>query len=206
MEVITRFPSDDDASTASENGEFELPPKYSNVPTPLPVSFIPTPTRAFREHRKRLKALVQPGLPRSAVLAAGPAPVPIPIPIPVPALPGARVLMWKQDPSVGEIGIRKAYLPNHVFAGPSDSRVRIEGLPAVVPNAFGDLIATPGTEAFDAIHTFAVVRETLTMYQRARGGAVMPWQWNSGGNTDALQVFPHAGVTMNAYYSRDEKG
>ena len=203
MEVITRFPSTDNASTTSENGESELPPKYSNVPIPLPVSFVPTPTQAFREHRKRLRALVQPGLPRIAPLAAGP--VPVPIPIPVPALPGARVLMWKQDPSVGEIGIRKAYLPNHVFAGPSDSRIRIEGLPPVVPNAFGDLIATPGTDAFDAIHTFAMVRETLTMYQRARGGAVLPWEWNTGGNTDPLHVFPHAGVTMNAFYSRSDK-
>jgi len=74
-----------------------------------------------------------------------------------------------------------------------------------VPNAFGDLIATPGTDAFDAVHTFAVVRETLTMYQRARAGAVLPWQWNTGGNTDPLHVFPHAGVTMNAFYSRNEK-
>ena len=114
-----------------------------------------------------MKALVQPGMPRSAALAAGPSPIPIPIPIPpFPFFTGARVLMWKQDPTVGEIGVRKAFLPNHVFAGPSDSRIRIEGLPQVVPNVFGDLIATPGTDAFDAIHTFAVVRETLTMYQR----------------------------------------
>jgi hypothetical protein len=205
MEVITRFPGADNDSSTSENAQFELPPKYSNVSIPLPVSFVPTPTEAFREHRKKLKALVQPGLPRSAALAAGPAPVPIPIPIPVPALPGARVLMWKQDPSVGEIGVRKAYLPNHVFAGPSDSRIRIEGLPQVVPNTFGDLIATPGTDAFDAIHTFAVVRQTLTMYQRARGGAVLPWQWNTAGNVDPLHVFPHAGVTMNAFYDRSAK-
>ena len=99
MEVITRFPSTDNASTTSENGESELPPKYSNVPIPLPVSFVPTPTQAFREHRERLKALVQPGLPRNAALGAEPLPVPIPIPVPLPG--GSRALMWKQDPSVG---------------------------------------------------------------------------------------------------------
>jgi len=66
--------------------------------------------------------------------------------------------------------VPNAYLPNHVFAGPSDSRIRIEGLPQVVPNAFGDLIATPGTDAFDAVHTFAVVRETLTMLRGRRRG------------------------------------
>jgi hypothetical protein len=94
-------------------------------------------------------------------VAAGPSPIPLPI--------GARVLMWKQDPQVGEIGIRKAFLPNPISAGPRDSRIKIEGLPQVVPNAFGDLIVTPGTPAFDAVHTFAVVRETLTLYQRSSG-------------------------------------
>jgi hypothetical protein len=206
MASVTLMPGVSDVSSAGENGESMLPPKHSNVPLSLPPSFVPMPTQASREHRKRMKALVQPGQPRLALLAAEPVPAPIPIPIPIPIpLPGARVLMWKQDPSVGEIGIRKAYLPTHVFAGPSDSRIRIEGLPPVVPNSFGDLIAAPGTDAFDAIHTFSVVRQTLTMYQRAKGGAVLPWQWNTGGNTDPLHVFPHAGVTMNAFYSRADK-
>jgi hypothetical protein len=138
--------------------------------------------------------------------AAGPIPIPVPIPpFPIP-LPGARVLLWKQDPSVGEIGIRKAYLPAHVFAGPKDSRIAITGLPTVTPNVFGDLIESPGTDAFDSVHTFAVVRQTLTMYQRALGSpAPLPWQWNTGTNTDPLSVFPHAGVTMNAFYSRSAK-
>jgi hypothetical protein len=188
----------------TQDDEPALPPKYSNALTPIPVAFVPTPTRSFREHRKMLKALVQPGVPRSATtVAAGPSPIPIPLPLPLPI--GARVLMWKQDPQVGEIGIRKAFLPSPISAGPRDSRIQIEGLPQVVPNAFGDLIATPGTPAFDAVHTFAVVRETLTLYQRARGGTVLPWQWNTAGNTDPLHVFPHAGVTMNAFYSRSEK-
>jgi hypothetical protein len=114
--------------------------------------------------------------------------------------------MWKQDPSVAEIGIRKAYLPGHVFVGPRDARIVIQGLPPVNPNALGDFIVSPADiNAFDAVHTFAVVRETLTMYQRNRGGAQLPWQWNSATNTDPLNVFPHAGVTMNAFYSRGEK-
>src|ERR1700712_4068902 len=37
------------------------------------------------------------------------------------------------------------------------------------------------------------------------GGAPLPWQWNGPGNTDPISVFPHAGVTANAYYSRNEK-
>jgi hypothetical protein len=112
--------------------------------------------------------------------------------------------MWKQDPSVQEIGIRKAFLPGHIFAGPRDARIVTQGLPPVTPNVFGDLIETPGTDPFDAVHTFAVVRETLNLYQRVLGTAVL-WQWNTAGNTDVLNVFPHAGVTMNAFYSREEK-
>ncbi len=166
-----------------------------------PVWSVPTPTREYREHRKVSKLIRQPAMP----------PVPIPIPIPLP-LPGARVLVWKQDPSVAEIGVRKAYLPGHVFTGPRDARIinGTPGLSPVSPNAFGDLIQTPGTDAFDAVHTFAVVRQTLTMYQRARAvgptPAPLPWQWNSPTNTDPLSVFAHGlPDTMNAFYNRNEK-
>lgn len=75
----------------------------------------------------------------------------------------------------------------------------------MIPNVLGDLIAAPGSEAFDAIHTFAVVRQTLTMFQRALFPTSAPWQWNSRGNTDPIEVYPRAGETMNAYYSRKER-
>ncbi len=159
------------------------------------VTQVPTPTDEYRRHRKTMKATVQPGKP-----------VLIPIPIPRP-LPGARVLIYKQDPSVGEIGIRKSYLPGHIFAGPKDARI-INGTPGispVSPNLFGDFIQTPGTDAFDAVHAFSVVRQTLTMYQRALTGPV-PWQWNNASNTDPISVFPHGlPDTMNAFYSRNAK-
>lgn len=161
----------------------------------VPVAFVPTPTDEFRRHRKLFKATVQPGTPAPAIR----------IPIPIPRRVGARALIWKQDPTVGEIGIRKVFLPNFVSAGPRDARINIQGMPTVVPNVFGDLIETPGTDAFDSIHTFAVVRQTLSMYQRALHPNPVRWQWNGLTNTEPLSVFPHAGVTMNAYYSRTEK-
>jgi hypothetical protein len=106
---------------------------------------------------------------------------------------------------VGEIGIRKSFLPGFVRTGPRDARITIQGLAAVSANTFGDFIQTPGTDEFDAVHTFSVVRQTLTMYQRALAsvGNPVPWQWNSAANTDPLSVFPH-GIpnTMNAFYSR----
>lgn len=162
----------------------------------LPVSYVPTPTREYRSHRKFVRTTVEPGAPS--------APTDIPA---APVLPGVRALIWKQDPSVAEIGIRKVYLPGNVLPGPRDARIAngVPGISPVSPNALGDYITTPGTDAFDAIHTFAVVRQALTMYQRALNGQV-PWQWNTGGNTDPLQVFPHGlPNTQNAFYSRTQK-
>jgi len=171
----------------------------------LPVSFVPVPTDEYRRHRKMLKALVQPGRPTARS----------PLPAPAPAAPGqagSRVLIWKQDPSVNEIRVRRAYLPGVVLAGPRDGRIAsgAPGIPPVSPNVFGDYIQSPGTDAFDAVHTYAVVRQTLTMYQRALavGGtpAPLPWAWNGSGNTEPLSVFPHGlPDVINAFYSRGQK-
>src|SRR6476469_8996796 len=80
---------------------------------------------------------------------------------------GTRVMMWKQDPSVSEIGMRKVYLPNKVLDGPRDEKIMIKGLSLVLADKTGDFIETKDSQSFDAVHTFTVVRQTLTMYQRA---------------------------------------
>jgi hypothetical protein len=72
-------------------------------------------------------------------------------------------------------------------------------------NANGDFIFGAGTPELDCAHTFAVTRQTLTMYERALGGKHIPWPWNTGGNTDAITVSPRAGVGQNAFFSRSEK-
>lgn len=165
-----------------------------------PVAMVPTPTREYRTYRKLVKATVQPGAPVAAAAVALPAATPTPI--------GARALIWKQDPATSEIGLRKVFLPGNIVAGPRDARIAngSPGIPPVTPNAFGDLIQTPGTDPFDAVQVFAVVRQTLSMYQRAFGGTALPWQWNSSTNTDPLSTFPHGlPDTMNAFYSRGDK-
>jgi len=181
-----------------------LPPELvSDGHPPLPVGYVPTPSAPYRQHRKAAQALLQPGKPRIGL--AGVEPVPMPYAF------GARVLMWKQDPSVAEIGTRKAFLPGIVLDGPRDARIvsGVPGIAPVSPNAFGDFVTMPDTPQFDAVHTFAVVRQTLTMYQRAlsSAGAAMPlpWQWNSSIDTAPLQVFPHGlPNVMNAFYSRSQ--
>lgn len=174
----------------------------------VPLS-IPTPSIQYRQRRRQVKVAT----------ATQPAFAPAPTAAPPEAaaaataalvVPGARVLTWKQDPSVQEIGIRKSYLPGPVLPGPRDARIAVgAGVPVVTPNVFGDLIATPGTDAFDTVHTYAVVRQTLTMYQRARNNgtspAPLPWQWNTVTLLEPLKIFPKAGNNMNALYSRNER-
>lgn len=152
---------------------------------------VPDPTAAYLERFR---------IPR-------PIPHPIPIPIPLPLLLGVRVLIWKQDPTVNEPGIRTAYVPGLVLNGPTDGRIttQLAGVTPVARNANADFIFTAGTPEFDCAHTYTVVRQTLTMWQRLRGGAAIPWAWNTAGNTDRLTVHPRAGVTPNAYYSRTQK-
>jgi hypothetical protein len=164
----------------------------------LEASFVPTPTREYLTTRAR-DEIVARVVSKEAIKLPTPS---------IPKLPlffGARALIYKQDPSVGEIGIRKVYLPGYVATGPRDSRIEIQGAGPATHNQLGDFIESPGTSAFDAVHTFAVVRQTLTMYQRAMNAAPLPWQWNSSSNTAPIQVLPRAGVTMNAYYSRSQK-
>jgi hypothetical protein len=166
-----------------------------------PVSYVPTPSAPYRAHRKAAQLLTQPGRPRAKLVE----------PVPLPFAFGARVLMWKQDPSVSEIGTRKAFLPGIVLDGPRDARI-LSGQPGIAevsPNAFGDFVTTPDTPQFDAVHTFAVVRQTLTMYQRALSKVgdqlPLPWHWNSSVDTAPLQLFPYGlPNTMNAFYSRSQ--
>lgn len=135
------------------------------------------------------------------------APIPVPIPIPIPLIAGSKFLIWKQDPTVLDPGIRLSFIPSVVLDGPRDSRITTQ-LTAITPvhaNINRDFIFTPGSPEFDCAHAFAIVRETLTMFQRTRGGAPLPWAWNVGGNTDPMKVFPRAGVTPNAFYSRGAK-
>jgi hypothetical protein len=75
----------------------------------------------------------------------------------------------------------------------------------VVRSATGDFIYPANSPEGDCAHTFAVVRQTLTMYERARGGTPCPWVWNQGGNTDPLTTRPRGFAGANAFYSRNGK-
>jgi len=137
-----------------------------------------------------------------------PSPIPRPIPIPWPFLFGSRFLTWKQDPSVGIFGRRISFIPGLVLNGPRDARLNtlLPGTTPVVRNISGDfLIADPNAPESDCAHGFAVVRQTLSMFERLRGGAKIPWAWNTASNTSVLTVHPRGFVGANAFYSRNEQ-
>jgi hypothetical protein len=124
-----------------------------------------------------------------------------------PPVLGSRMRIWKQDPSVKGIELpRTVYIHTQVNDGPSDSQITIEGIAPVTADVNRDFLLNPvaNAPAFDAVHTYTIVRQVLTMYQRVLKKK-LDWQWNTGGNKEVIQVYPHAGETENAYYSRDEK-
>lgn len=194
----------------------------------VPAGFVPTPTREFNTASARKSAArqtVRPALELVRSTDAADAKTDeakgskkvglkvvikdhIPSPLPNPSqqliLFGSRALIYKQDPSVAEIGIRKVLLRGLISAGPKTSRIVMAGVAPVAPNSMSDFIQTPGTEAFDTVQGFSVVHQALIMCQRALGGSIK-WQWNTGANVDPITVSPRAGVTQNAFYSRTEK-
>ncbi len=90
---------------------------------------------------------------------------------------GSRMYVYKQDPSIKEPGLRSTFIPSEVLKGPKDQLVRIADVPEITPDENGDflidLVEDKQTNLdklrlqFDAVHTFAVCRQVLTMYERA---------------------------------------
>jgi len=120
---------------------------------------------------------------------------------------GSKVRMWKQDPSVTQLGIRTAYIPTDVENGPKDQDIVIEGMGNIIKDEDGDFLYDPilSPIEFDAIHTYTVVRQVITMYRRAlnRNSITQNFNWQWG--PDPIKVYPRAGVEPNAYYSRMEQ-
>ncbi len=137
----------------------------------------------------------------------GPSPIPIPVPRPLPLFRGSRFMIWKQDPTVATLGRRLTFIPRRILNGPQDARITtyLAGTTPVIRSASGDFIFPANAPEADCAHTFAVVRETLTLYERKGGGTVIPWAWNRSGNVDRLTVHPRGFAGANAFYSRNAK-
>lgn len=121
---------------------------------------------------------------------------------------GSKVKIWKQDPSVQNAGIRTAYISTEVDHGPQDADIAIRGMPHVISNSNNDFLFDPmeNPMEFDAVHTFTVVRQVLTVFRRAlnRTGVTQNFDWQWGDNAP-INVFPRAGLEANADYRRSHK-
>lgn len=173
----------------------------------LPVGLVPTPTHEYNQTfdlRQLRRQSVRPALKLVRAADADEAAPAGAAAAPQPVLFGSRALIYKQDPSVQEIGIRKVLLRGALQAGPRSARISLQGVAPVAANTMNDFIQAPGTEGFDAVHTFAVAHQALAMCQRAVG-APIKWQWNGAGDSTPIEVFPHAGQTQNAFYSRTSR-
>ncbi len=134
-------------------------------------------------------------------------PSPFPIPHTLPFLFGSRFVIWKQDPSVKALGRRLTYVPGLVLNGPRDARIdtALQGATPVHRHASGDFTFRADTPEADCAHTFAVARQTLTMFERALAGTRIPWAWNSPNNATVITVHPRGFASANAFYSRNGK-
>lgn len=190
---MTAIPHAPSTQTAVEPST--TPERVNGQTIDLTGMCIPEPTAAFE---RSLQVRGARAVPRR---------LPTPIPRPIPLIAGSRTLIWKQDPSVTNPGVRLVLIPGLVLNGPQDTRLTtvLAGTTPVTRNANGDFVFPPGTAEFDCAHAYAVVQMTLAMYQRSNGGTSIPWAWNTGSNTDVLQIHPRAGVTPNAFYSRSQK-
>ncbi len=162
----------------------------------LEPEVVPQPTFEFEQRLRQEQATV-----------SRPLPIPTAIPIPIPWVFGSRLMIWKQDPSLRRLGYRLTYLPNLILNGPRDTRINtsLPGTTPIVRNANGDFIFRPETPESDCAHSFAVVRQTLTVFEQARDGKPIPWAWNKNGNTSVISVFPRGFTAPNAFYSRNQK-
>lgn len=120
---------------------------------------------------------------------------------------GCKVYIWKQDPSVTNIGKRASFISSGVHPGPRDDDIAIEIKPSIHPNTMGDFLFDPeiNPKEFDAVHTFTIIRQVLTMYERAfrRTKISREKKWYWGGLW--IKVYPYAGIDTNAAYDRKNR-
>lgn len=122
-------------------------------------------------------------------------------PIPAEANDRVLVVVYPQDPFVGEPEIRTMSAvdiqPNLV-----NSRVRVSDTRAdlATPNRDGNYLYWPGDPRFDQVNTFYFVTFTLRMYERYARRA-LPWSFPS----PRITIQPDDGLEANAYYAEQER-
>lgn len=87
--------------------------------------------------------------------------------------------IWKQSPFYPDLGKKVVTLYNKVDPGPSDPTVKIDGF-HVLPDRDGNFIEggemNYSEDELDAIHTYAIIRMVINMYEEMLGRPIH-WSW-----------------------------
>lgn len=124
-----------------------------------------------------------------------------PEPVPEEAAYRVQVMVFPQDPFIGEAEVRHMNAAD-IQPGLINDRVMItdsEG-PGAQPDEQGNYLYPPGSIEFDQINAFYYTTLTLRMYERY-AQRTLPWAFG----TPHLQVDPHAGSESNAFYNEAEQ-
>lgn len=122
-------------------------------------------------------------------------------PLPVEANDQALVVVYPQDPFMGEPEVRTMSVMD-IQAGLVNNRVRIldETSELAQPDSDGNYLYWPGTPQFDQVNAFYYTTFTLRMYERyAR--RMIPWSFPA----TRISVNPHFGDLANAFYSEQDQ-
>ncbi len=105
---------------------------------------------------------------------------------------GSKLLVWKQDPTVKGLKLqRPVYIHSAIEPGPKDSQIKIMNS-EISPDENGDFVGYTNIEDINAVHTFAVARQLLTMYERILNRKLV-WGWNTLGGNKPLRIYTNAG-------------
>ena len=123
-----------------------------------------------------------------------------PEPVPEEASSRVRVVVYPQNPFVGEPQVRSMYFKD-IQPGLMNSRVRVQDSKGhiVEPDRDGNYLHMPGTPEFDAVNAFYYTTFTLRMFERYAHRAI-PWAFG----TPRLIIDPHAGDMANAFYNEQD--
>jgi hypothetical protein len=121
--------------------------------------------------------------------------------VPQQAVYRVQVMIYPQDPFVGEAEIRHMNAED-IRPGLVNDRVVIRDSQAssAQPDEQGNYLYPPGTPEFDQVNAFYYTTMTLRMYERYTQRP-LPWAFSD----EVLDVDPHAGNDANAFYNEHEQ-
>jgi len=114
--------------------------------------------------------------------------------------------IWKQGQFYPDLGKKVVDLPNKVNQGPSDPMIKIDGF-HVLPDQDGNFIEggeiNYNEDELDAIHTYAIVRMVINLYEELLGKSIY-WSWWKDGKGDPI-IVKIRNNDINARFIKEQK-